>query len=62
MNKQKTRKSILKLFKITAGGKLLRGHQAARHKRATKSKRRIRTFKKMIEVKGHFAKFIKKLI
>ncbi len=62
MTKQKTRKSIFKRFKLTAGGKLLRGHQAARHKRASKSKRRIRTFKKMIEVKGHFANYIKKLI
>lgn len=62
MSKQKTRKSIFKRFKITATGKLMRGHQAARHKRASKSKRQIRSFKKMIEVKGHFAKYIKKII
>lgn len=62
MPKQKTRKSISKRFKITANKKVLRGHQSARHKRANKSKRRIRTFAKMVEVLGHEAKVIKQLI
>lgn len=62
MPKQKTRKTISKRFKVTANGKLLRGHQASRHRRARKSKRRIRTYAKMIQVPDHQANIIKKLI
>ncbi len=62
MPKQKTRKSVLKRFKITSSGKILRGKQYGRHRRAHKSKRRIRTFAKMSEMKGHLAQYIKKII
>ena len=37
MYKQKTRKTIMKRFKVTKTGKIMRGHHLARHKRITKS-------------------------
>jgi len=40
--KQKTRKTIQKRFKITATGKLLRGHAYSSHLKRKKSKSRIR--------------------
>lgn len=52
----------MKRFKITGGGKVMRGKQYGRHKRASKSRRRIRTFKKMVELTSHEAKLVKELI
>lgn len=62
MPKQKTRKSVLKRFKVTASGKLFRGHPYARHRRFHKSKRRIRHFAKPVKITNKQAKIIKKLI
>ena len=62
MPKQKTKKSILKRFKVTSTNKIFRGKQNSRHRRAHKSKRRIRTFAKMVQLTDHEAKIVKKLI
>jgi large subunit ribosomal protein L35 len=60
--KQKTRKSAQKRFKITGTGKVLRRAQNMRHLRKNKSKKTIRKYRKMIEVKGKFAKKIKLML
>ena len=62
MSKQKTKKSILKRFKITGRGKILRGHQYARHRRTHKSKRRIRRFKEPSKLTTKQARLVKSLI
>lgn len=44
-NKQKTRKSAAKRFKVTKNGKVLYRSQGQRHLKTTKSKRRLRSLK-----------------
>jgi len=58
----KTRKSILKRFKITKTGKVLRRPIGLDHYRAKKSGKKIRKSRKWIEVPKAEAKIIKKLI
>jgi large subunit ribosomal protein L35 len=58
----KTRKSILKRFKITKTGKVLRRATGLNHYRAKKSGKRVRAGRKWIEVPKSEAKKIKKLI
>ena len=60
--KQKTRKIVVKRFKITGTGKVLRRTPTMRHLRARKSKKQIRRYRHYIEVKGVFAKKIKKML
>lgn len=62
MPKQKTKKSLSKRFKITGTGKVIRGHQASRHKKASKSKRRLRTFREPIILGIRQAKIVKSVI
>lgn len=62
MPKQKTKKTVKKRFKITKSGKILRGHQYAGHRRSHKSKRRIRTYKKPLELSAKQSLEIKKLL
>ena len=62
MPKVKTRKSVLKRIKITASGKLLRGHQYKGHLRANKTKRRIRRFHEPIVLNKTQTKAIKQLL
>ncbi|MBI4990920.1 50S ribosomal protein L35 [Candidatus Gottesmanbacteria bacterium] len=62
MPKQKTRKTILKRFKITASGKVLRGHQYGRHRRSHKTKRRIRSFKEPVQLPTKQARIVKLMI
>lgn len=57
--KCKTKKSILKRFKITKTGKVLHRGHGLRHLRSKKTKKRIRSLKKMKALKGRFAKKIK---
>jgi len=61
-NKQKTRKGVARRFKITATGKVMRRNQNMRHLRRHKSKRAIRAYKVPVEVKGKWAKKIKKML
>ncbi|MBL7150920.1 50S ribosomal protein L35 [Candidatus Microgenomates bacterium] len=58
----KTRKSILKRFKITRTGKILRRMIGQDHYRAKKSGKRRRAGRKWIEVSKPEAKKIKKLL
>lgn len=62
MPKQKTKKSVLKRFKITARGKVLRRGSFARHLNAKKSKRRQRRQKIPKLVSKKIAKKIKKIL
>jgi len=58
----KTRKSILKRFKITKSGKVLRRPVGQDHYRAKKSGKRIRKGRKWVLVSKAEAKKIKKLL
>jgi len=58
---QKTRKSILKRFKITKTGKVLRRPTGLDHYRAKKSGKKIRRSRKWVKVSKSEAKRIKKL-
>lgn len=62
MPKQKTRKSILKRFKVTGTGKVMRNQQNARHRRLYKSASRKRRFGKSKQTTVQQAKIIKSLI
>ena len=62
MNKQKTRKSVSKRFKLTKTGKVMRRGAANRHLKAGKSKRWARRKKIPVRVPEGFAKKIKKLL
>jgi len=57
----KTRKSILKRFKITKTGKILRRPTGLSHYRAKKSGKKIRKGRKWVKVSKWEAKKIKKL-
>ncbi|OGZ19688.1 MAG: 50S ribosomal protein L35 [Candidatus Nealsonbacteria bacterium RIFCSPHIGHO2_01_FULL_43_31] len=60
--KKKTRKSILKRFKITKNGKILRRLTGSDHYRAKKSGNKIRRGRKWITVSEQETKKIKKLL
>ncbi len=62
MNKQKTRKSVSKRFKITKTGKVLHRASYSRHLKANKSKSNLRGKKIMRKLKGKYKKKIKKMI
>lgn len=61
-NKQKTRKSALKRFKITAKGKLLHRSKGFRHLKSKKNKKWLRRLKKTVSVKGSYKKKIMKML
>jgi large subunit ribosomal protein L35 len=58
----KTRKSILKRFKVTKTGKILRRPTGLNHYRMKKTGKKIRKSRKWIPVSKWEAKIIKKLI
>jgi ribosomal protein L35 len=58
MPKIKTKKTILKRFKVTKKNKVIRGHLGARHKKFNKIKRRIRHFKEPIMLSTRTAKLV----
>lgn len=62
MNKQKTRKSALKRFKITKNGKILHRSQGARHLKGNKSQKQLRHLRVMKSMEGVFKKKIKKML
>lgn len=62
MPKMKTRKSVLRRFKVTRTGKVIRRRAFRRHLKASKSKKQLRNLKKSIEMKGYFAKKIRKYL
>ncbi len=60
--KTKTRTSAKLRFWVTKSGKVMRRRQNARHLRRKKSKSTIRKYRKPVEVKGKFAKKIKRML
>jgi len=62
MGKQKTKKSVVKRFKITKTGKILHRSQYLRHLRSKKNKRRIRRLKLLKSVEGRYKKKIRKMM
>jgi len=60
MPKQKTRKSIANRFKFTASGKVLARHAFRRHLNANKSKKQLKSLKRVKEITGFYAKKLKK--
>lgn len=62
MPKIKIKKAVSRRFKVTKTGKVMFGHQYGSHKKLHKSKRRIRRQKEPGQLKGAFAKRIKKML
>lgn len=62
MNKRKVRKSITNRFKITKTGKVMRRQAFRRHIKSSKSSKQLRRLKKTVELKGYYAKKIKKAV
>lgn len=62
MPKQKTRKSVLKRFKVTKTGKVIRRGACGRHLNAKKSKKRQRRQKVAKQLTGRMAIKIKKVL
>lgn len=62
MPKQKTRKSVLKRFKITKKGKILRRRNFSRHLREKKSGNKKRQQRRQVEVKGYYGKKLRKAL
>lgn len=60
MPKMKTRKAVAKRVKITARGKVMRGHPGAGHLKSRKSPKRIRRFRTRVVVASAFAKQAKR--
>lgn len=60
--KQKTRKGVRRRIKVTGSGKLLRRSQNMRHLRRKKSKKAIRAYRKPVEIKGKWAKKMKRML
>jgi len=62
MGKAKTRKAILKRFKFTKSGKVLRRRTGVNHFLAKKSSKKKRLKKRLVKVHKSEAKIIKKLL
>ena len=60
--KAKTRKSLVKRFKITKSGKVMRRAAGQDHLLSKKSSQKKRSLKKMVEMSPSEAKIIKKLL
>lgn len=60
--KQRTRKGVARRFKITGTGKILRRSQNMRHRRRTKSKKAIRSYRVPKQVTGKMARKIKRML
>jgi large subunit ribosomal protein L35 len=61
-NKQKTKKSALKRFKVTKKGKVLYRQQGFRHLISKKNKKWLRRKKKLKVLANAFAKKVKKML
>lgn len=62
MPKQKTHKGAAKRFKVTANGKVLRGHSMHSHILTKKTTKRKRNLRKTTTVKGLFAQTIREML
>jgi large subunit ribosomal protein L35 len=62
MPKMKTRKSVAKRIKVTASGKLLRHRPGAGHLKSRKSPKRLRRFRREVELSPGFARHARHLL
>lgn len=62
MPKQKTHKGAAKRFKLTAKGKVKRGHSMRSHILTKKTRKRKRQLRKPTLVEGKFEKNVKELL
>lgn len=62
MPKMKTNKAVCKRVKVTGRGKLLIHKPGAGHLKSRKSPKRLRNFRKPMELKGGFAKTVRRLM
>ncbi len=62
MPKRKVRKSITNRFKVTKTGKVLRRQAFRRHIKSTKTSKQLRNLKRVVELKGFYAKKVKKAV
>ncbi len=60
--KIKTRKLLTNRLKITKNGKILRRHSFRRHLKSAKSAKRLKNLKRTTELKGYYAKKVRKTI
>ena len=60
MNKRKVRKSITNRFKVTKTGKVMRRQSFRRHIKNSKTSKQLRRLKRVVELKGFYAKKVKK--
>lgn len=60
--KAKTHRGAAKRFKVTAGGKVLRGHSGKRHLTGTKMAGRMRRLRKGTKVHDADAKNVKRML
>ena len=60
--KLKTHRGAAKRFKITANGKILRGHSGKRHLMGTKAPKRMRQLKKMTLVSPVDAEHVRRML
>jgi large subunit ribosomal protein L35 len=61
-NKQKTRKSVSRRFKISATGKVIRRVAFGRHLRRKKSAAQLRGYRQTKQVTGKIARRVKRLM
>ena len=62
MPKQKTHRGAAKRFKVTAKGKVVRGHSNRSHILTKKTTKRKRKLRKSTVVKGKFADTLKEML
>ncbi|RJR30398.1 50S ribosomal protein L35 [Candidatus Microgenomates bacterium] len=62
MNKVKTRKSIVKRFRFTKNGKVLRRRAFTSHLNEKRSSKKRRRQSRAVEVTGFYAKKLKKAV
>ncbi len=62
MGKQRTRKSALKRFRVSKKGKVMHRSHYARHLKASKSKRQLRSLRQTKQLSGRVATKVKKML
>ncbi|EKE12447.1 MAG: hypothetical protein ACD_13C00219G0017 [uncultured bacterium] len=62
MPKRKIRKSITNRFKVTKTGKVMRRQGFRRHLKSSKSSKQLRNLKRVVELKGFYAKKVRKAV
>ena len=60
--KQKTKKAAAKRFKVTKKGKILHQGHGIRHLKANKTKRRLRSQKRMKQLKGKYKRNVRRML